>query len=40
MGPYLFLPDHLSCLSQCKTRWTMTMHLLGLDLHGPFAIFP
>ena len=45
MGPCL--PDHISCLSQRKPRWTMSMHLLGfeilyfgnLDLDGPFAIF-
>ena len=28
-GPLQFLPDHLSCLSKRKTRWTMSGHLLG-----------
>ena len=45
MGPCILLPVHLSCLSQRKTRGTMSVHLLGLklyfgdrDLHGPSAI--
>jgi hypothetical protein len=46
MGPCLLLPDHLSCLSQRKTCWTMSEHLSGfkilyfrnLDLHDPSAI--
>ena len=31
MGSWLFLVDHLSCLSHRKTRWTMPVHLLGLE---------
>ena len=27
---WVMLSDHLSCLSQRKTRWTMSVHLLGL----------
>ena len=27
----LFLPGHLSCFSHCKTRWTMSIHILGLE---------
>ena len=30
MGPYYFLPQHLFCLSHCKTHWTMLMDDLGL----------
>ena len=33
MGPCLFLPDHLSYLSQRKTQWTMSVHLLGFKTH-------
>ena len=47
MGPCIFLPDHLSCSSQRKTRWTMLVHLLGfinyilgtLTFMVPLAIF-
>ena len=30
MGPCLFLPEHLFCLSHCKTRWTMSTNNAGL----------
>jgi hypothetical protein len=33
MGPCLLLPGHISCLSQRKTRWTMSVHLLGLKIY-------
>ena len=32
MGPYLFLPDPLFCLSHRKTRWAMSMDYLGLKI--------
>ena len=49
MGPYLFLLEHLFCLSRCKTHWTMLVDDVGckicrligdLKLHGHSAIFP
>ena len=32
MGPCLFLLEHLFCLSQRKTRWTMLMDNLDLNI--------
>ena len=32
MGPFLFQPKHLFCLSQCKTRWTMSMDNVSLKI--------
>ena len=45
MGPYCFFPNHLFCLSQRKTHWTMAVDRVGLkkvvdvNLRGQFAIF-
>jgi hypothetical protein len=33
MDPCLLLLDHLSCLSQRKTRWTMSVHLFCLKIY-------
>jgi predicted metal-binding membrane protein len=46
MGPCLFLLEHLSCLSHCKTCWTISMDNVGflntsfgdLELHGRSCI--
>jgi hypothetical protein len=27
-----FLPEHLFCLSRCKTNWTMSVDNLGLEI--------
>ena len=32
MGPCLCLLEHLSCLSHCKTRWTILVDNVGLKI--------
>jgi hypothetical protein len=32
MGPCLFLPEHLFCLSHPKTHWPMSMDNVGLQI--------
>ena len=32
MGPCLFLPEHFFCFSHRKTRWTMSVNNIGLNL--------
>jgi hypothetical protein len=44
-GPLLIFLDHLFCLSQWETRWTMAVIRVGLkkikdlNLRGHYAIF-
>ena len=48
MGPCLFLPEHLFCLSHYKIRWTLLVDNVGLkicllgdlELQSRFDIFP